>query len=346
MGIYLMLTFLLVEETTFIRSKSLDNDIHEHLAGETDSTVTTSEFVVENKGDSIAVREADSGLVSEKRFTYWQKLKIYNGRFSRESYLEALTAPFRTFLLPAVAWAAYAYACGVAFASAFSVSLAQIFSKPPYNFQPGSIGLMVLSAFVGAVLGNAVSGGMADWLVKALSRRNNGVYEPEFRLLLGFPSLLLGIAGFWGFGLSIDAQNHWMVPVFFFGLATFAGAMLSLISNTYLLDCHRKYAQDSYAAVTLIKGLMAFALTFAINPWVAKNGVKQVFFIIGLIHASAAVWGLVLYVYGKRVSLFPPLFGGENPRIHTDSQSLDPPVRTQQCLLATKLEGNSLTLGP
>jgi MFS family permease len=161
---------------------------------------------------------------------------------------------------------------------------------------------MVLSAFIGTVLGNAIPGALADWLVKSMSRKNNGVYEPEYRLILSIPALILGLAGFWGFGLSIDAQNHWMVPVFFFGLATFSGSILSLISNTYLLDCHRKYATDAYAAVTLVKGVMAFTIPFFINDWITKNGVVQVFFIVGLIHGIAAIWGIVLYVYGKRVS--------------------------------------------
>lgn len=302
MALYLVLTFFFVQETSYIRPKAFDNDIHEHLAGEADSTTSAAESVSEKNNIGIAATETGRSLAEEKKFTYLHSLKLYNGRYSHENYLQAVTAPFMNYLLPAVAWASYSYGCSVAFAAAFSVSLSQIFTKPPYSFKTGSIGLMVLSSFIGTILGNAIPGVVADWVVKFLSRRNNGVYEPEFRLLLAFPSLVFGLAGFWGFGLSIHAKNHWIVPVFFYGLATFAGSILSLVSNTYLLDCHRKYAQDSYAAVTFVKGIMSFSITFFMNPWITKSGVVQVFFIIGLIHGIGAIWGLFLYVFGKKVS--------------------------------------------
>ncbi|KAK7417662.1 hypothetical protein QQX98_004483 [Neonectria punicea] len=91
-------------------------------------------------------------------------------------------------------------------------------------------------------LGNAIPGPVSDWLVTYLSKKNKGVYEPEFRLLLAVPSLIFGLMGFWGFGWSLVEKQHYMVPIFFYGLAIFAGAINSLISNTYLLDCHRAQA--------------------------------------------------------------------------------------------------------
>lgn len=237
----------------------------------------------------------------EKKKTYLQNLKVYNGRFSNESYFKALISPFSAYMLPAVAWSTYAYGCSVAFAASFSVSLSAIFSKAPYNFNTSSVGLTVLSSFVGAFLGNVIPGPLSDWSVKYMSKKNGGVYEPEFRNLLCIPSLIFGLMGFWGFGLSLQAKSHWMVPVFFYGLSIFAGAILSLVSNSYLLDCHRAHAQDGYAAVTLGRGLFSFAMTFVINDWIAKSGIANVFFVVGSLHGIACIIGLVLYVFGKRV---------------------------------------------
>jgi len=77
---------------------------------------------------------------------------------------------------------------------------------------------------------------------------------------------------------------------------------MSLVSNTYLLDCHRKHAQDAYAAVTLVKAVSSFALSFFVNDWLAKHGPINVFFVIGSIHVVGCLYGLFLYMYGKRVS--------------------------------------------
>lgn len=242
---------------------------------------------------------------AEKKHTYWQSLKVYNGRFTDESLLRSLITPWSAFLLPAVSWTAYTYGCSVAFSASFSVSISQIFSKPPYRFDTSQTGLTVLSAFIGAFLGNAIPGPLSDWLVKYMSRKNNGVYEPEFRNVLCVPGLIFGLMGFWGFGWSLEAKAHWMAPVFFFGLATFSTSIQSFVSNAYLLDCHRMYAQDGYAAVTIFRGVFSFVMTFVINDWIARDGNKTVFFVIGMLHGVNCVLGMVLYVYGKKVSLPP-----------------------------------------
>ncbi|WAO95588.1 MFS domain-containing protein [Fusarium falciforme] len=64
---------------------------------------------------------------------------------------------------------------------------------------------------------------------------------------------------------------------------------MSHVSNTYLLDCHRKYAQDAYAAVTLIKAATSFAISFFVNDWLAKHGPINVFFLIGSIHIAVSM---------------------------------------------------------
>ena len=240
---------------------------------------------------------------TEKRPTYWQSLKVYNGRFSDESLLKAFITPWSAYLLPSVLWTAYAYSCSVAFSASFSTALAQIFTKPPYNFTTSQVGLTVLSAFIGATLGNLIPGPLCDWLVKYMSKRNKGVYEPEFRIVLTVPAFILEPMGFWGFGLSLHAKSHWMAAVFFFGLATFSGSIQSLISNAYLLDCHRAHAQDGYAAVTIVRGVYSFVMTFVINGWIERDALRNVYFWIGALHGISCIWGMVLYVFGKRIRL-------------------------------------------
>ncbi|UPK95240.1 hypothetical protein LCI18_006175 [Fusarium solani-melongenae] len=300
MSAYIFLLFLLIPETTYNRSKKFDTDIHQVLADELDSdTISQDEPIHQLQYDekakpeapaAVSVSDIESSGTPEKRKTWLQGLKLYNGRFSNENYLRAVLSPFVTLILPAVHWAAYAYGLTVAFAAAISVSLAQIFTVAPYNFTTGAVGLTVLSPLVGNIIGNFIPGPVADWL-------------PEFRNILCVPALVAGAVGFWGFGLSIHYRIHWFAPVFFFGLSAFGGAIMSLVSNTYLLDCHRKYAQDAYAAVTLIKAVTSFAISFFVNDWLTKHGPINVFFVIGSIHIVGCLYGLFLYVYGKRVRL-------------------------------------------
>jgi hypothetical protein len=139
-------------------------------------------------------------------------------------------------------------------------------------------------------------------MVKYLSKKSKGLYEPEFRFVLSVPALIFGLMGFWGFGWSLEAGSTFMVPVFFYGLSIFAGAINSLISNAYLLDCHRAQAQDGYAAVTISRGIYSFAMTFVINGWLDRDGSKVVYSWIGALHGLSCVIGIFLYLFGKRVS--------------------------------------------
>ncbi|KAF2096044.1 MFS general substrate transporter [Rhizodiscina lignyota] len=312
-GVYTVVLFLFIPETTYNRPSRFNTDIYEslekysHGSGDIVPVKPNSSdeiYTVEKQPSTTAAADIEtSNAEPEKKKTYWQSLKLYNGRFSDEKLLDSLLSPLAAYLLPAVAWTAYAFGCSVAFSASFSVSLSQIFSKAPYHFNTKQVGLTVIGSFIGSFLGNTLPGPTSDWLVRYLSKKNNGVYEPEFRNLLCVPSFFLGLMGFWGFGLSLHAKTHWIGPVFFYGLSTFAGSILSLVSNAYLLDCHRAHSQDGYAAVTLGRAVLSFIFSFIINDWIDKDGIRTVYFIIGSLHGLACILGIVLYVYGKRIRL-------------------------------------------
>ena len=46
---------------------------------------------------------------------------------------------------------------------------------------------------------------VSDWSVKLLSKKNKGVYEPEFRLILLIPTLLLEVGGYIGWVCPLDS---------------------------------------------------------------------------------------------------------------------------------------------
>ncbi|CAK7235857.1 hypothetical protein SCUCBS95973_009409 [Sporothrix curviconia] len=316
-SVYALAFFFLVPESAYNRSKKLEIDINDYSTTDDDQASSANNSdekkqapaplsTVTGKEDEAANSDGgEAGLPASNELpeTYLQSLRLFRGRFSNESYIRSIFSPFATLLLPGVAWAAYCYACTVAFSIATSLSLSSIFGAAPYNFSTGAIGLTVLSPFVGDILGNLVPGPITDWLAVKLSRRNNGVYEPEFRIILCIPAFLANLAGYWGFGLAIHNKIHWFAPVFFFGLSAFGGQVLSLVSNAYLLDCHRQYARDGYAVVTLAKGVLTFAAGFFIHDWLVRSGPVQVFFLIGMINSVGAIWGLFLYFYGKRLRL-------------------------------------------
>jgi len=111
------------------------------------------------------------------------------------------------FTFPAIAFCAITYGSLLAwFAVLTSIQATYLFS-PPYNFTAVGVGLMNLAPFVGTIPGTLVGGWLNDKSIMWLSKRNNGIYEPEMRLWLSLPSALLTPAGILMFGLGLNAVS-------------------------------------------------------------------------------------------------------------------------------------------
>ena len=112
------------------------------------------------------------------------------------------------------------------------------FSLDPYNFDASGIGLLSVAPFIGGAFGSVFGGIMNDWLILRLSRRNNGVYEPEMRLWLGMASIVLFPCSILLFGLSMVHGMHWIVPCVGLALFGFIGVSFATVVLTYTMDCY------------------------------------------------------------------------------------------------------------
>lgn len=83
----------------------------------------------------------------------------------------------------------------------------------PYNLSPLSIGLLYISPFIGGVLGSALSGKISDMVCRYMTRRNGGVFEPEFRLFMVIIVALATVLGSYLviMSLTIRIMGFWMV---------------------------------------------------------------------------------------------------------------------------------------
>lgn len=159
--------------------------------------------------------------------SFVQQLKPYHGRLCGDSWFKVMLRPFVLFAYPAVLWSAIVYACSVGWLIVISETMAIIYRDPTsYNFTALQTGLVYISPFVGGILGTAVAGKISDVIVKAMAARNGGLYEPEFRLVMGIPILITTCIGLMGFGWSAQEGNHWIVPTVFFGVMSFGCSLI------------------------------------------------------------------------------------------------------------------------
>lgn len=68
---------------------------------------------------------------------------------------------------------------------------------------------------------------------------------------------------------------------------------------TYVSDSHREQAAEAFATMNLVKNMFAFGLTFYANDWIAVQGVRNAFFVIGGTTAAVTLTTVPIYVWGK-----------------------------------------------
>jgi hypothetical protein len=106
---------------------------------------------------------------------------------------------------------------------------------------------------VGGVIGTAVAGRVSDLVVRFMARKNDGVYEPEFRLMMVIPITISTVIGLMGFGWSAEERNNWIVPTVFFGVISFGCSLASTTAITFVVDSYRMYAGEALVTLNFSK---------------------------------------------------------------------------------------------
>jgi hypothetical protein len=247
-GVMLPLVILFVPETSFKRETRFDIDTMGNLVAADGRAVDA--IVTEPPSTLQAPYTTEKPTATAKpvssppnKRTFLSSLRLFNGRKTDEKYMHLLLRPFPLFLHPSILFSCLIQGTLIGFTVLIGIVLAGIMLGPPLWFGEVETGYMYTGAFIGALLGFLLSGAISDPAAKAMTRWNNGIYEPEFRLVLVVPQLIFGGAGIIGFGwTSDDALRYgWFWPDFFFGCVVVGMVCGAVGSALYVVDAHRKY---------------------------------------------------------------------------------------------------------
>lgn len=195
-------------------------------------------------------------LRDRPKIPYSQLLGVWNGRIAHDEWIKVAVRPFILFAYPAVLWSAVVYALSVGWLIVLSECVAVIYEgREYYGFTALQTGLIYISPFVGGLLGTAVAGKVSDIVVRFMTRRNGGIYEPEFRLVMAIPIALSTTIGLMGFGWSAQLMNAWIVPTIFFGLISFGCCLGSTTAITFCVDSYRQYAGEALVTLNFSKSM-------------------------------------------------------------------------------------------
>ena len=258
-AVCLPLVYFFCPETAFVRAAHLNTDFastedvspHKRsaesyeLQGDNPATNSTSlDEEVDNK-ENVANPAHSTGANIPKQ-SWSQSLRIFNGRKSNESFWKLLLRPFPLFAHPAILWSCLIQGTMIGWTVFIGVVLGAIFLGPPLFWDEVKTGYAYTGAFIGALVGFLIAGGLADWSAKFMTRKNGGIYEPEFRIVLVIPQLIFGCAGLFGFGITAARliDYHWAVPVAFFGMQVGGMVIGAVAASLYIVDAHRKIIES------------------------------------------------------------------------------------------------------
>ncbi|KAL2867529.1 major facilitator superfamily domain-containing protein [Aspergillus lucknowensis] len=297
--------FFAAPETAFIRADTASTETasseHSETKGVNSETenVHGIEEIEESKARSTRLGDDDPRPVQVKH-SYWRSLRIFNGRYSNASIFKVMTRPFILFLYPPMLWAFLTWGTTITFTIAFGFVNGVLFTEPPYNMSTSQVGLTNISPLIQSLIAEVISGPLCDRIVVSLTRRNAGTYEPEYRLVLMAVGFVLGVIGFYGYGATVHYKTHWTGPVITYGMVSGSLAFVSTCVFGYIIDAYGHLGEEAFVAINA-RNFLSFGILYFVNPWLEKDGVLQVFVILGSLFVFTSLLTVPLWVYGKRI---------------------------------------------
>jgi hypothetical protein len=185
-GFTLVLTFFGLPETQYPRASAAQAPIE---------PTSSEDIIAPSPKDETSVEETNEFPLKK---SYLQQLKPWSGinpNGHKAGFLWLFIRPWLLILYPAVAYSTLVFGFAIGSLLMVVATSTEVFQSPPYNFGPGVQCLMYLFSVFGALIGAIFGGYGTDVLTKYLSAKNNGIFEPENRLIMLIGPLLIGPSG-------------------------------------------------------------------------------------------------------------------------------------------------------
>lgn len=168
-----------------------------------------------------------------------------------------------------------------------------------YNFPAAMVGLSYLSPLIGVALGSFYTGVLGDSFVLRLARRNNGVLEPEHRLWLFAPSLVLIPFGLVLWGVGAAHHIHWFGCVFAMAVIALTNTIGLQLSVSYALDSYKDLGGEAIITVILVRNTMSFAIGYGVTPWIDGMGLQNAFVVAACVGCVQCASFFAMVKWGK-----------------------------------------------
>ncbi|KAE8314346.1 MFS general substrate transporter [Aspergillus transmontanensis] len=263
----------------------------------------SSELNVESPSEK-SCGPAKTGYVGNTimRKSYWQTHPLHSwGVNPNETWRDLFLRPYQLAFFPPVLWAGIFTGVSICWWAAIFTTESQFFTGPPYLWSGEKVGLTNAAALIGSILGTVFAGNVSDWFIIIAARRNNGIREPEQRLILLALTAVITSGGLVMYGKGVEVGLHWICPVFGMGLMAFGFTASSIIGETYILDSYRAVAPESLVLINIFRNLIGMTFVFAVQPWLIHSGYGNAYIQMMGMGLIAHLTVIPMMIWGKRL---------------------------------------------
>ncbi|KAK4899961.1 hypothetical protein LTR27_002723 [Elasticomyces elasticus] len=229
----LLLSIVWVPETRYTRALA--------AYGQEVESVTPEEGKPKEEPKPMRVSERPAlDFVTYPARTLRSDLRLFVGKPDWSEGLYALRNTFQVLLFPNVFWAFCLNGLTLGVNIALGTTYGTVLSSPPYNWSQNSVSYINAGQIVVSVIALPLLGNGSDWLIRWRARRNDGVHEPEVRLIPLVLPIILGVASavLYGQAAAHPERFHWFAIVFAYAGYLFAFLGANIVGITLLLDSY------------------------------------------------------------------------------------------------------------
>ncbi|CUM67590.1 uncharacterized protein PRCAT00005290001 [Priceomyces carsonii] len=313
-GATLVAVFFTCEETVFDRSAH--SHIYESVEASPEpefqndklkNTVSVSNFGSEKENTSSEnFNDNEAQGSKEKPKPYWKRIAVitpspYLEGFGFKQYVMRFVVYFKIFTLPAVWLSGLLWGLQDAYMSFFLTTEDDYFPEAPWNYSETGVAIMNVATLVGAAIGCCFAGFCSDWHVLWLSKRNNGILEPEFRLWLLFATLIISPAGLIMFG--VGAARMWPPWVIYggLGLIGFGWGSIGDTAMSYMMDAYPETIIQGMVGVSIINNSLGSIFTFVCSYWLESSGTQNTYIALAVIDFATIALIIPFLIWGKQL---------------------------------------------
>lgn len=207
---------------------------------------------------------------------------------------------------PNVLWLSLVNSAALGIYVLMSALFANVLVRPPYSWNFDMLGYVFVGQIVTAVAVPFFCGYLSDLAVKMMSKKHNGVSQPEYRYIAVIIPLIAILISTIIYGRTAQNPQDWSwagivvtINLEYFG---FVGVVVS--SFVYCMDAYPQRIDAALVLICSLRGFIGFGISFGSISFVQKAGYEGAFNICAGIVAALMGLGILVSYFGPDIRAF------------------------------------------